>query len=151
MTTHSGRYLDPWIPVKQCSRRDGIAIQAFLASPGQSGTQAKPLASPRASNMRSKAIPRSQNRPQKACPRPSNGRQMVAVSNPSKHRIVVSSNPEFKGRRQGAKPFIYIYIYSSFCMGGGVWGVLSFSVQGVGRNVHVVGAQQGDAWFRSVF
>ena len=76
-TFHFGRYLDPWIPVKQCSRPDGSAIQPILASPGQSGTQPKPLASPRASNMRSKATPSSQNGSQKAYPRPSNGRQMV--------------------------------------------------------------------------
>ena len=46
--------LDPWIPVKQCSRPGENAIQPILASPGQSGTQAKPLASPRASNMGSR-------------------------------------------------------------------------------------------------
>ena len=28
-----------------------------------------------------------------------------AVNHPSKHRTVVSSNPEFRGQRQGAKPF----------------------------------------------
>ena len=73
-----GRALDPWIPVKQCSRPDGSAIQPILVSPGQSGTQAKPLASPRASNMRSKATFSSLKGPQKACPGPFNGRQMVS-------------------------------------------------------------------------
>ena len=77
-TTHLGHALDPWIQAKQCSRPDGSAIQPILASPGQSGFQAQPLASPRASNIRSKATPSSQNGHQKAHPRPSYGRQMVS-------------------------------------------------------------------------
>ena len=77
-TFHFGCPLDPWILVKQCSCPDGNAIQPILPSPGHSGTQAKPLASPRASNMRSKATPSNQKGPQKACPRPSNGIQMVS-------------------------------------------------------------------------
>ena len=64
-TLHLGHPLDPWIPVKQCSRPDGSAIQPILASPGQSRSQAQPLASSRASNMRSKATPSSHNGPQK--------------------------------------------------------------------------------------
>ena len=55
-----------------------LAVPWIPESPCQSGTQAKPLASPRASNMMSKATPSSQNGPQKACPRPSNGRQIVS-------------------------------------------------------------------------
>ena len=62
------RHLDPWISVKQCFRLDGNAIQPCLASAGQSGTQAKPLASPRASNMRSKANPQQPKRTSKGMP-----------------------------------------------------------------------------------
>ena len=105
ITTNLGRPLDPWIPVKQCSRSDGSAIQPILPSPGQSGTQAKPLAFPRASDMRSKASPTTQNGPQKACPRTSTGIQRVtAIKQATKP---TSNQPQERGRRQGAKPFIF--------------------------------------------
>ena len=121
-TLHFGRPLDPWIPVKQCSRPDGSAIQPILASPGQSETQAKPLASPRASNMRSKATPGSQNGPQKACPRTSHGVQMVSSwqSIESTNRpIIGSSSLGAGGRGRSPSDITYAcvcrYIYMRKC------------------------------------
>ena len=103
-TLDLGGYLHPWILVKQCSRPGGSAIQPILAAPGQSATQAKPLASPRASNMRSKGAKMDLKR---HALEPPMGDKWLAIDNPWKHRIVVSSNPEIRGRQQGAKPSIF--------------------------------------------
>ena len=110
-TTHFGCPLDPWILVKQCSRSGGSAIQPILASPGHPGTQAMPTISPRPPKGDPKPSPAAKMDPKRHALEPPMADKWSAVSNPSKHRIVVSSNPEFRGRRQGAKPFRYIYIY----------------------------------------
>ena len=90
-------YLHPWILVKQCSRPDGSAIQLIPASPGQSGSQAQPLASPRASNMKSKATPSSQNGHQKAYPPPFNGRQMVSKASTMRSKATPDNQHGTKG------------------------------------------------------